>query len=316
VPSSLATPDVLVPKLKRLHALAPPALLLPALGVAVGLLTAGVALLHRPPGPLSTVPPGYVALVNQKGILTSDFIAQTAMEAEKPFAETTPAERRKVLHEMIDEELMVQRALLLDLPETTTEVRNVMVEGVRAQVTAPLLATPPTDAELHRFYDAHRASYTKGGTMLVRDLVLHIGGYQNADQSLSQAQSDANEAVYQLRSGSSADYVMEHFGFIDSPRSSSTEQLEFAAKLLLGAKLYAVATTLGDGDISDPITDADGVHVLIMQQRQPPILADFSAVRAQVYEDYRRAQSERATQENLAMLRSQAQILLAAGQSE
>ena len=37
--------------------------------------------------------------------------------------------------------------------------------------------------------------------MSLRDLVLHVGGYQNADQSTAQAETDAAEAVYQLRSG-------------------------------------------------------------------------------------------------------------------
>ena len=167
----------------------------PVLGVAVGLLMAGIGLFHAPRRALNRVPPGYVALVNQKGVLMSDFITQTATETAKPFVESTAAERRRVLREMIDEELIVQRALILDLPETTTQVREVMVSAVRAQVVAPLESIPPTDDELRRFYEAHRTNYTKGGTMLLRDLVLRIGGYENADQSLSQAQSDANEAV-------------------------------------------------------------------------------------------------------------------------
>lgn len=290
--------------------------LLLAAGVVCGLSMAGVALFQHASGPLGVVPPGYVALVNQKGVLMSDFINQTMTETEKPFDQSTPAERRRVLHEMIDEELMVQRALVLDLPETTTQVRDIMVNAVEAQVAAPFLASPPTDAELRRFYELHRDRYVKGGTMQVRDLVLHVGGYENADQSLAQAETDANEAVYQLRSGSSIDYVMEHFGFVDSGRMDNTEQLEFAAKLHLGDKLYAVASTLSDGEISAPIADFMGVHILIMQRRQPPMLADFTTARGQVYNDYIRMLNERAAKENLAMLRAQARILLAPGQSE
>jgi hypothetical protein len=56
--------------------------------------------------------------------------------------------------------------------------------------------------------------------------------------------------------------------------------------------------------------------VLVMLQRQLPRPAPFSAVREQVYSDFRAAQRERASTENLATLRQQAQILLAPGQSE
>jgi hypothetical protein len=290
--------------------------MLPAAAIASGLLIAGAALFRPAPRPIAAVPPGYVALVNQKGILTSDFIAQTQAESGTSFDRTTPQERRHVLHEMIDEELLVQRALVLDLPETTTEVRDAMAAAVNAQAAAPLLETEPTDAELRDFYDRHRAKYVIGGTMTVHDLVLRYGSYADADQSLPQAETDAAEAVYQLRSGAPLDYVKEHFGFADSGRVSDGEELEFAAKLHLGPKLYPVAAALGTGEISDPVVDTDGVHVLVMEQRQLPRPAEFSAVRDQVYSDFRAAQKQRASAANLAILRSQAQILLAPGEAE
>jgi len=289
---------------------------LPLAGMAVGLLVAGAGLFHRPAVKLSVVPAGYVALVNQKGILLSDFITQAAAETGEDFAATTPAERSRVLREMIDEELQVQRALVLDLPETTTEVRGTMVSAVESQVAAPLLAIPPTDAQLRAFYESRRAKYTSGGSMLVHDLILRIGGYQNADQSTAQAEADASEAVYQLRAGASLDYVKEHFGLADSGRMDNTEQLDFAAKIHLGDRLYAVAQTLGDGEVSEPQVEADGVHILVMDKRLLPKVADFSTLRQQVYNEERLAVIQRAAQENVNYLRSQAEIIVAPGMSE
>ncbi len=289
---------------------------LPAAAITFGLALAGVGLFRAAPVPLTGVPPGYVALVNQKGVLLSDFISQTQVETTKSFADTTAAERSKVLREMINEELLVQRALVLDLPETTNEVRGSMVSAVNAQVAAPVLAYVPSDAELRAYYEKYRQNYTGPGSMMLHDLVLHVGGYQNADQSPAQALADATEAVYQLRAGASLAYVMEHFGFMNSGRMDESEQLDFAAKLHLGDKLYKVAEPLRDGEVSEPIQDADGVHILMMVRHEFPRITDFSAVRDRVYLDFRAAASARATQENLNLLRSQAQILLAPGQSE
>lgn len=289
---------------------------LSTLAIVVGLLIAGIGAFRKAPSPISAVPSGYVALVNQKGILTSDLITQTENETEKHFADTSAAERARVLREMIDEELLVQRALVLDLPETTTQVRQVMTEAVSAQVEAPLLAIEPSDAQLRAFYEQHRASYTSGGTMTLHDLLLHFGGYQNVDQSQAQAETDAAEAVYQLRSGATLDYIMQHFGFVDSGRVDHGEQLEFAAKLHLSDELYQAASALSSGEVSDPVVDIDGIHVLVMDRREPPAAADFSSVRDKVYSDYRKAESARSRAQDLALLRSQAQILLASGQSE
>jgi len=262
------------------------------------------------------VPPGYAALVNQKGILLSDLMSQAMTELGKPFSEVTPPERARVLHEMIDEELLVQRAVVLDLPETTTEVREAMTGGVNAQVAAPLLAEQPSDEQLRASYDAHRSKYTADGSMSVRDLVLHIGGYENADQSMAQANIDATEAVYQLRAGASVDYVMEHFGFTDSGRTKNGNEPDYAAKLHLGDTLYAAASKLTEGEVSEPVSDKDGLHVIIMERRRPPTTADFASARSAVYADYREDIGKQAQRDNVRILRTQAQIILAPGESE
>jgi hypothetical protein len=291
-------------------------LVLPALAIAAGLVAAGFGLFRAAPKPLLVVPPGYVALVNQKGLLLNDFRAQVELETSRHFGDATPAERSRVLREMINEELLVQRAVTLDLPETANEVRATMAVGVNGQVAAPVLAYEPTDAELRAFYDKSRQNYSTPGSMTLHDLVLGVGGYQNANQTTAQAQIDAAEAVYQLRSGASLDYVMAHFGFVPSGRAADGEELDFAAKLHLGAKLYAVASTMRDGEVSDPILDTDGLHIIVMERHQFPQVADFTTVRDRVYLDYRTAASNRATSQNLRLLRSQASILLAPGQSE
>jgi parvulin-like peptidyl-prolyl isomerase len=283
--------------------------LLPAIGAIVGVAVGGHGLFHAAPQTLA-VPAGYVALVNQKGILNSDFMAQAASATGKPFEQTTRAERSKTLQAMIDEELLVQRGVLLDLPETTTEVRDVMTAAVNAQADAASKGTPPTDAQLQAYYAAHRANYSTTGTMQVRDLLLRVGGYQNANQSTSQAQTDAEDALYRLRSGAAVEQVMQHFGFVDSGRADAGEVLDFAAKLHLGAKLFPLAAALSDGQISEPIVDADGVHLLLMQRRQAPRLSDFASVRPKVYADYVESVAKRAQDEELSILRRDAQILI------
>ena len=288
---------------------------LATLAALAGLAAASTGLLHPVQRDQVQVPPGDVALVNQEPVLMSDFISETEQANGVPFAQTTPAERAAVLHRMIDEELMVQRSLALDLPEQDTDVRTALSDGVTALVTAPVLSEHPTDDQLRAFYAAHRANYATQGSMAVTDLVLHVGGFENADQSADQAMADAAQAVYQLRSGEALDGVKQHFAFTDTARVTG-EEPDFAAKLHLGAKLYAVADKLGDGEVSEPVQDADGVHVLIMQHRRAPVFTTYDDVRNNVYTDYVAAQKAQAKADNLTFLRRNAQILLAPGLRE
>lgn len=289
---------------------------LPVLGIVIGISVAAAGLFGRGDPPQTHVPPGYAALVNGQGVLVSDFIAQMQTEIQKPFNETTSAERAHVLHEMIDKELLVQRALVLDLPETTTEVRTTMADAVDAQAAAPALAEQPTEAALFAYYRKHRSRYQSLGSMQLRDLVLRVGGYENTDQTFSQAEADAIEAVYQLRSGAPIDSVTEHFGMVDSGTVDRGMQFDFAAKLHLGERLYRVASQLATGQVSEPVMAPDGIHVIVMLNRQPPVVEAFPQARAQVYSDYSQWRVLQADQANLDILRRQARIFVAQGLKE
>ncbi len=244
-------------------------MVLPTLAALLGAAVAGFGLLHAAPD-ITTVPPGYVALVNNRGILLSDFQAQTASVTGKSFAQTTSAERDKTLHDMIDEELLVQRGMVLDLAETTTEVREVMTAAVNAQMDAGTRGQPPSDAQLQEFYQSHRLDYATLGTMSLRDLVLHVGGYQDIDQSTAQAEtrrcrSDLPIAFRRTRRARDATLRIGRLGTGGHGRDPGCYR-----QAVSRSEVVQVAETLTDGQVSDPVTDSDGVHVLVMEQRYPP----------------------------------------------
>ncbi len=294
-------------------AMRPAALAATAAAVGLGIALAG--LFHPAAHDAVATPPGVVALVNGEPILETDFIAETEQSAGTSFDKTTPAERAAQLRRMIDEELMVQRALTLDLPEQDTNVRSALGDSVTALVSAQVLGEGPTDAQLQAFFNAHRAKYGTDGSMTLTDLVLKYGSFENADQTLSQAMADAAQAAYELRGGASQDYVKQHYGLVDSGRVTGIEP-DFAARIHLGDKLYPVAAALNDGAISEPVADADGVHVMIMDTRVAPVFKDFDSVRNSVFADYQQDQKNKSRDDNLKFLRRNARILLAPGHSE
>ena len=118
-----------------------------------------------------------------------------------------------------------------------------------------------------------------------------------------------------LRAGASIDYIKQHFSFVDSGKVTG-EEADFAARIHLGDKLYNVAQTMSDGQVSEPVADTDGVHLLIMNTRTPPVFHDFESVRNNVYTDFLTDQKAKAKADNLIFLRRNAKILIAPGHSE
>src|SRR6202035_3677117 len=230
------------------------------LASALGLGIAGFGLFTAKGTTTHVVPPENVALVNQRPVLRTDFIAQAEAELGKPFAEATTAERLKVLDEMLREELFVQRGLELDFPGTDPDTRTALVAAVEQQVVADVTTHQPGDAELQKYFEDNRSSYATEGTMTLHNLVL-----PKAKASGPDAIATALKAAEALRAHTPVEEVVKTYGLQELvPDHASDEQFYFAEKIHLGEPLYELALTLNDGEVSKPFAGDDGIHVVQM----------------------------------------------------
>jgi len=266
-----------------------------AFGAVLGLLLGGYALFTAAGTSTQAVPPEDVALVNARPILQSDFVTQTQIETGVPFKDAPPADRRRVLQEMIDEELLVQRGLDVDLAASDPDVRSAMVAGVNLQVDAAVLASRPDEAALRAYYAAHRDRYTIDGSMDVRDLLVRPG-------------ADLAGLRAALHRGVPMDVAAASAGFAESGRLGHGDNYDFGVKAKLGLALYQAATVLEDGAVSTPVTDGGAAHVLAMIHRTPIRQLAFDAARDQVFQDYQRDARAKVERENLDFLRGRAEI--------
>jgi parvulin-like peptidyl-prolyl isomerase len=259
------------------------------------------------------VPPEAVALVNQRQILRSDFMTQTQTQFVLPFAQTTPEQRHAVLDDMINEELMVQRGLEIDLPSYDPDVRNTLVAGVELEVTADVLSQQPTLEELRGYYERHKDKYSTEGVMQLRDLVIKT----DASHPAAAAQARALAAVAALRRGQSLDAVIKKFEVVDSGRfmdaghADTGDIFQFALRAKLGDSLYQATLPLRDGEVSDPVQESDGVHVIAMIKHRFPVPQAFEEASNHVWTDVKKEAQAKVRSANLTYLRNRADILLA-----
>jgi len=281
-------------------------LLLYALGGVIGLGLAGFALFTAKGTAVKTFPPEDIALVNGRQILRSDFRTQAEVEIGATFDQITPAQRRKVLDEMIAEELLVQRGLEVDLAATDPDVRSAMVSGVNLQVDADVLAKQPTEAELRKFYEEHIDKYSSDGVMRVRDLVMPIGSV-TTEAAIARGQQASDEIAH----GAPIAAVMAKYSLKDSGGIDQGDNFDFAVKAKLGDDIYKAASKLQPGQATGPIRRPDGVHVLLMLSRINSVKLDFAKAQDNVWQDYKRQAREQVERANLKYLRGRADITLA-----
>jgi parvulin-like peptidyl-prolyl isomerase len=297
-----------------------------ALGAVIGLAIAGYGLFTAKGTRSHGVPPEAIALVNQRQILRSDFMTQAQTEFTVPFAQTTREQRRKVLEDMIDEELMMQRGLEIDLPSYDPDVRNALVAGVELEVTADVLAQQPTPDELHAYYDQHKDKYSSEGVMQLRDLVIKsrpaVGARvpaADARVSAADARAAVLSAIAALRSGQKLETVIEKFNLVDSGRfmeaghGDTGDIFQFAVRAKVDDVLYDAIAPLKDGEFAGPVVEADGAHLIAMIKHRFPVPQTFDEAGNLIWTDYKKDAQAKVRAANIAYLRSLADIVVAPG---
>ena len=268
-------------------------------GALLGLLMAGYSLFTARGTSTLAVPPEDVALVNQQPIARSDYLQQLQTLYGADLEHATAEQRRRVLDDMIREELFVQRGKELDVASTDPDVRSAMVNSVEQEIAADALTTQPSETQLHTYYAAHRARYASEGVMNVRDYVFALGD--------SRAAADAAAA---LGSGVAVPTVLAKWRASDSGKTNDDE-FYFAAKIHLGDALFGAARDLPDGGVSAPIARTDGIHVLQMLKNKKPVPFDYAAARDQVLTDFRNEAIGHLRTGDEGFLRKRANVLIA-----
>ncbi len=287
-------------------------LVLLSIGTIVGLGIAGYGLFTAKGTVTHTVPPENVALVNQRPILRTDFIAQTEALYTMPFGETTMPQRMKVLQDMVREELFVHRGLELDFPSNDPDTRAALVAAVEQQVAASVTAGRPSDAELRKFYEENSGKYASEGLMTLHDLLL---SKPRADDR--GAMVLMRQAADALRAGAPVADVLKNYGLeeVGGGRGRGAppgnEEFYFAQKIHVGDLIFSFALSLDNGQVCDPVVADDGIHIVQMVNNVRPVPASFERAKSQVLQDYNEAAKKRLERADEKFLRGKADILVA-----
>jgi hypothetical protein len=270
-----------------------------AAGVLIGLILAGYSLFTARSASTLIVPAEDVALVNQQPVSRADYLALLQTLYGVDFSHATQDQRRKVLDDMIREELFVQRGKELDVASTDPDVRSALVNAVELEIAENAITAQPSEAALRQFFETHQERYVSEGVMRVRDLVFPasaLGELPHDPQALKRAVTDAQ--------------TLAHLNGRDSGKTKG-EEFYFAAKIHLGDELFGAARDLGNGEVSRPIQLSDGIHVLDMEQNRHPVPFGFTAARAQVLSDYRNQAVDKLKLSGESFLRKRANVLIA-----
>jgi parvulin-like peptidyl-prolyl isomerase len=277
-----------------------------ALGATLGLAAATFGLMT--PGRRSDValPEGAVASVNGSLIQRADYerlLAGLAADARNPIDDEA---RRHVLDRMIDEELLVQRAVELGLVEVDRRVRADLTSNLIESVVSSAEEQEPTRSDLETFYAEEAGFFTRPGRLRVRQVYFSLG----PDGDESEVAERAVAAMTALRANRDFNEVRERFG--DREVSPIPDALLPALKLreYVGPTVAEAALELEVGEVSDPIRSGTGVHILQLVDLEPTRTPPFDEVEPQVRSEWLRRRGDRALRAYLDGLRADGSVVV------
>lgn len=280
-----------------------------AAGAIAGLGLASAGILEPAPSSESAngeEAPSIAADVNGTIISQETYLrALSALESDKrdPLTED---DKQHVLDRLIDEELLVQRAVVLGLDRTNPVVRNTLVQAMIEIVVAGVGQREPELAEVEAFYETHRDFFRRSDRYWVRQLRFPFGGTSGVTSDAARA--TAEEAAARLRDGAKLSVVARALGgasVVPLPDGylPATKLREY-----LGPTPALAAMAMKAGEVSEPVSAGAAWHVLQLVDRKDELAQPLSAVEPQVRAEMRRRAGDESLRAYLTALRDEAVV--------
>jgi hypothetical protein len=275
-----------------------------AAGVVGGIALAASGLVRGAAFPGSGLAVGEVARVNGVPIRVEELerlVAALETDKRSPLAE---GDRSRVLDRLVEEELLVQRAVEIGLVDSEPGVRKALVQALIDSIVAEAESEEPEPEALRRFYDEHREYFSGSERFRVERLVFRPRAAGPPPEER------AREARRALDAGEPADAVGGRLA--DEAVVALPNALLPAAKLreYLGSDGFAAALAAPSGTWAQTRLGSDGFQLLRLAERRGGEAPPYETVEPQVAAEWRRQQGDRALREALDFLRASADIVV------
>jgi hypothetical protein len=201
---------------------------------------------------------------------------------EAQLAAMSPRQRQALVDNVVREEAMVREARAMGLDSVDYVIRQRLMQKVLFLVDDTAgAAGPPGDAELRRYYEAHRDTYRAAPTLsfthaFIDNEIAHPEGGEKAAQRLK-AQMEAAHAGFDEAPGY-GDRIPFLQNYVDRGQ-------DFVANQFGKGFADAVGALAPSPHWQGPIRSDYGWHVVLLTAKNPARTAPFEDVRAQVRDD-------------------------------
>lgn len=274
-------------------------------GAAVGLALAAWGLLEER-AERAALSPETAATVGERRIRRIDYervLAGVEGDLRNPVDD---AMRRRVLDRMIDEELLVQRALDLGLAAVDRRVRGELTSGLIDSIVNEADTEEPSDRAVAAHYEENRDFFTRPGRLRAR--TLFFSTRRDDGDPRGTAESRARQALAALRAGQEVEAVEQ--AWADTQVSTLPDALLPPAKVrdYVGPTILSTLMALETGAWAGPVASGGGLHLVQVVDRDAPVVPALEEIEPLVRQDLKRRRGDAALRAYLDDLRSETPV--------
>ncbi len=259
-------------------------------------------------GATASVPSEAVAIVNGMPI-TRDALARFtgAIARERGNLDLDPAEQRRILDRLIDEELLLQHGIALGLDRSEPSARRAIVSAVIDAMTTAEMRDPDR-SDLAAFYRDYGKTLARAGAVQVELAFVPVGVIAEEE-----AKQRAIEIARRARAGESLVALATALGrALDPPLPAGPINFD-ALRDRFGNVVVQALARLAPGEISEPVRAMDGYWVTRLVAREPDVVPPLEDVTDVVQQAWVQHEHDALLTREIEKLRKQADVSITDG---
>ena len=262
------------------------------IGLTLGALMAGFSVIQKS----NIVNYQWAAKIEDTSIPMEKYLVQLEGLAKDKRSPITQSDKEYVLERMIEEELLIKRALDLGMLDNNPMARGTIVQQMIKTIISENQRYEVTEEELKEFFEQNTGFFTKSSRLRIRQI------YFSEEDFKELTFEESYKAYDLLLEGKSFDEVSK-FGSISALKIPNSLMTLSKVREYLGPSIMNIASSLAPGSFTQPIKVSGGYKIIYLLEKESADKPAFKLIRDSVLAEFLKRRDDNSLRQYLDNLK-------------
>mgnify|MGYP001413014364 FL=1 len=262
------------------------------IGLTLGALMAGFSVIQKS----NIVNYQWAAKIEDTSIPMEKYLVQLEGLAKDKRSPITQSDKEYVLERMIEEELLIKRALDLGMLDNNPMARGTIVQQMIKTIISENQRYEVTEEELKEFFEQNTGFFTKSSRLRIRQI------YFSEEDFKELTFEESYKAYDLLLEGKSFDEVSK-FGSISALKIPNSLMTLSKVREYVGPSIMNIANSLVPGSFTQPIKVSGGYKIIYLLEKESADKPAFKLIRDSVLAEFLKRRDDNSLRQYLDNLK-------------